>query len=53
MAMLENDIYESTYKASIDPEIHLTNAKKIEHENAFCTYRDSMSWLESQQGQAL
>ena len=28
MAMLENEIYESAYKASIDPWIHLQDAKK-------------------------
>ena len=28
LAMLENDIDEATYKASIDPLIHLTDAKK-------------------------
>ena len=38
--MLENEIYEATYKASIDTEIHLTYANKIEHDNQWNTYRE-------------
>ena len=38
--MLENEIYEATYKASIDTEIHLTDANKIEHNNQWNTYRE-------------
>ena len=34
MAILENNIDEVTHKDSIDPEIHLTDADKTEHENA-------------------
>ena len=33
MAILEYEIYETTYKALINSEIHLTNAEKTEHEN--------------------
>ena len=33
LAMLENEIDRATYKASIDPAIHLTGAKKTEHDN--------------------
>ena len=32
--MLENDIYEATYKSLIYPEIHLTDANKTEHDNS-------------------
>ena len=48
--MLENDIDEATYKASIDPAIQLTDSKKIEHNNAWGTYRERTSRLEKQQG---
>ena len=46
MDMLENEIYESTYKASIDPEIHLTYSEKIEHNNTWRTNREKMARLE-------
>ena len=52
MAMLENDIDVATYKASIDPEIYLTYAKKIEHDNLWHTYIEWKPRLEKQQGQA-
>ena len=41
--MTENEIDEATYKASIDPEIHLTDAKKTEHYNTWRTYIDRKS----------
>ena len=37
--MLENKIDKATYKASIDPEIHLTYADKTEQDNVWRTYR--------------
>ena len=52
MDMLENEIGEATYKASIDPEIHLTYAKKKYYDNECNTYRDKTSRLQQQQGQA-
>ena len=52
MAMLENEIYEATYKVSIDPEIHLTDDERIEHDNEWRTYIDRTSRIEIQQGQA-
>ena len=39
LAMLENDIDEATYKASINPAIHLTDADKTERKNLWPTYR--------------
>ena len=49
---MENDIYEATYKASIDPEIYLMYYEKIEHDNAWRTYRDRTYRLEKQQRKA-
>ena len=37
MDMLENYINGATYKASIDPEIYLMDAKKTEHDNEWRT----------------
>ena len=50
---LENKIDESTYKASIDQAIRLTDVKKIEHNNAWRTYRERTPRLEKQQRQSL
>ena len=44
--MLENDINEATYGASIDSEIHLTGAEKTGHKNSWQTYRERTSSLE-------
>ena len=44
--MPENEIDEATYKASIDPAIHLTYADKIEQDNAWRTYRYRTSRIE-------
>ena len=52
LAILENEIYEATYKASIDLEIHLTDAEKTEHDNAWHTYRERTSSLEKHRGKA-
>ena len=38
LTFLINKINEATYKVSIDPEIHLTDAEKAEHDNAWRTY---------------
>ena len=46
LAMLENMITEATYKASIDPEIHLTDDDKKEHNNAWRTCIERTSRLE-------
>ena len=53
MAMMENEIDEATYKASIDPEIHVTDAKKTQHNKAWRTYRERTSRPEKYQGQVL
>ena len=45
--MLENEIDEKTYKASIDPEIHLLYADKTEHDNAWQTYREMTTIIEN------
>ena len=49
--MTEHEIYEATYKASIDSETHLTNYYKTEHDNAWRTYRERTSRLKKQQRQ--
>ena len=51
MVIMENEIYYSTYKVSIDPVIYLTHADKIEHKNVWRTYIERTSRLEKQQGQ--
>ena len=48
LAMLENEIDEATYKASIDPEIHLTDSEKTKHDNAWHTNRERMLRLEKE-----
>ena len=48
--MMENEIDEATYKALIDPEIHLMDADKIEHDSTWSTYKDRKSRLGKQQG---
>ena len=52
LAMLENEIDEATYKASIDLVIHLAGSEKTEHDNAWRTYIERTSRLEKQQAQA-
>ena len=44
--ILENEVDEATYKASINPAINQTDAKKIEHNNAWRKYRERTSRLE-------
>ena len=46
--MLENEINEATNKASIDPEIHLMDDEKTEHDNSWHTYRERTFMLEKQ-----
>ena len=43
MAILENDIDEAIYKTSIDLAIHLTDAEKTEHDNAWRIYRERVA----------
>ena len=50
--IMENEIDEETYKASIDTENQLTDDEKIEHDNAWRTYRERTSMLQKQWGQA-
>ena len=44
--MMENEIYEATYKASIYPSINLTDAEKTENGNSWHTYRERMYRIE-------
>ena len=53
LAIMENDIDEAIFKTSIDLEIHLTDAEKTEHDNAWHTYRERASRPEKQRGQDL
>ena len=46
--IMENEIDEETYKASIDTENQLTDDEKIEHDNAWRTYRERTSMLQKQ-----
>ena len=48
MAILEEDIYEATYKASIDPEINLTDDKKTEYEYVWRINRERTSKIEKE-----
>ena len=51
-ALLENQIEETTYQASIDLPVVLDEKEKNEHGNAWCTYREQTTRLETQRGQA-
>ena len=52
LALLENQIEEATYQASIDLPIRLEGEDKTEHENKWRSYRERQSRLEKQRGQA-
>ena len=45
--MMENEIYEATYKDSIYPSIHLTDSGKTEHDNSWRIKIESTSRLEN------
>ncbi len=52
LAILENEIEEAEYKATIDVPIILTGDEQSEHDNAWKTYRERQARLEKQGGQA-
>jgi hypothetical protein len=52
LAILENEIEEAAYQASVDVPIALDEMEKTEHSNAWRTYRKRNSRLETQRGQA-
>ena len=52
LAMLENEIEEARYQATVELPIKLNDIEKTEHDNAWRTYRERASRLETQRGQA-
>jgi hypothetical protein len=52
IALLQNNIEEAEYQATMDLPIELTNEEKTEHSNAWRTYRERNTRLETQRGQA-
>ncbi len=52
LALLENEIEEAAYQNSIDLPIELDESERIENSNAWRTYRERNSRLDTQRGQA-
>jgi hypothetical protein len=51
LALLETVMDEAAYQATIDLPIKLTETEKTKHDNAWQTYREKNSRLETQRGQ--
>jgi hypothetical protein len=52
LAVLENDIEEAAYQATLDLPIKLNDEETTQHSNEWRTYRERTSRLEKQRGQA-
>jgi hypothetical protein len=52
LAILENDIEEANYQATVDLPIKLTDEESTHYSNAWKTYRERTTRLEKQRGQA-
>jgi hypothetical protein len=52
LAILENEIEEAAYQATVDLPIILDESEKTENSNAWRTYQERNSRLETQRGQA-
>ena len=50
--MLINEIDESNYQATVDPDINLNENKKTQYDNKWCTHRERVAILEKQRGKA-
>ena len=52
LALLENEIEEAAYQATLDLPIELTDEESTQYSNEWRTYRERKSRLEKQRGQA-
>jgi hypothetical protein len=52
LALLDNEIEEADYQATLQLPIHLDESEKTEHDNAWRTYRERNTRLATQRGQA-
>ena len=52
LAILENEIEEAAYQATVDLPIKLTDEESTQYSNAWRTYRERSTRLEKQRGQA-